>query len=389
MLKSFKVPAYMYYSESLPSEVSAICPNGTDIDWTAIESLPYVAPMKECQQDARYHAEGDVWTHTKLCLEHLVANQVWQSLPERDRQIVFLATLFHDAGKPACTRVEEGSITSKGHSAIGESLIRQWLYKANTDIFAREEAASLIRFHQRPFHFLKADDIEREVIQVSYNCSCAKLHLLACADAGGRDSEANIETMEHVDMFQAYAQELECWNSPYEFPGEDKAWAKYAYFYLGRSRFACSYDSSEFEVHVLTGLPGCGKDYVAKCWFPGHPVLCLDDIRDEMGIKPGEDTSDVVRKAKSDAKWYLRERCPFVFNSTCLTRKLRREWIDFFKLYKPRISIVHIDSPAERRTERMRSRGRIVDDHVIAKMLRAWQTPGFDEGYTTEWILNP
>ena len=38
------------------------------IDWA--EAQPWCQAMKNCAQDAEWHSEGDVWTHTKMVLAH-------------------------------------------------------------------------------------------------------------------------------------------------------------------------------------------------------------------------------------------------------------------------------------------------------------------------------
>ena len=59
--------------------------------------------MAECQQDADWHAEGDVWTHTRMVVAELERLTEWPSL-DRDEQLKLLFTaLFHDAGKPDTT----------------------------------------------------------------------------------------------------------------------------------------------------------------------------------------------------------------------------------------------------------------------------------------------
>ncbi|NJO56274.1 MAG: hypothetical protein HC834_07935, partial [Rhodospirillales bacterium] len=37
------------------------------LDWELLATrLPWAADMKACIQDATHHAEGDVWTHTRM-----------------------------------------------------------------------------------------------------------------------------------------------------------------------------------------------------------------------------------------------------------------------------------------------------------------------------------
>jgi len=77
--------------------------------------------MRGCAQDAVFHAEGDVWIHTRMVCEAMAALPVWRALPEGDRQVVFAAAVLHDQAKPSCTREENGRITSRGHSVRGPS----------------------------------------------------------------------------------------------------------------------------------------------------------------------------------------------------------------------------------------------------------------------------
>jgi hypothetical protein len=38
--------------------------------------------MRGCAQDAVFHAEGDVWIHTRMVCEAMAALSVWRTLPE-------------------------------------------------------------------------------------------------------------------------------------------------------------------------------------------------------------------------------------------------------------------------------------------------------------------
>ena len=100
---------------------------GTMIVWEQIESSlfkPLFDQMKETPQNPAWHAEGDVWTHTRLVVERLIELEEWQNATDVVRAILFLAALLHDIGKPQATRWEDGKITSAGHARIGTQLAR-------------------------------------------------------------------------------------------------------------------------------------------------------------------------------------------------------------------------------------------------------------------------
>ena len=78
------------------------------------ETQPWAQAMAECQQDAEWHAEGDVWTHTRMVVAEVERLPEWPSL-DRDAQLKLLFTaLFHDAGKPDTTAIDP--VTGRTHS---------------------------------------------------------------------------------------------------------------------------------------------------------------------------------------------------------------------------------------------------------------------------------
>ena len=71
-------------------------PDGT-VPWDALDAeLSWVRAMRDCPQDPIHHAEGNVWIHTRMVLEALVALPRWRALPTRERELVFAACLLHD-----------------------------------------------------------------------------------------------------------------------------------------------------------------------------------------------------------------------------------------------------------------------------------------------------
>ncbi|NOU30314.1 MAG: hypothetical protein HOO96_20620, partial [Polyangiaceae bacterium] len=46
---------------------------GAPVPWDALQVFPWVRALEACPQDAIHHAEGNVWIHTRMVLETLVA----------------------------------------------------------------------------------------------------------------------------------------------------------------------------------------------------------------------------------------------------------------------------------------------------------------------------
>src|SRR5262245_38919416 len=106
-------------------------PGSWSLDWDGIVAhFECVKALRTCRQDERWHAEGDVLTHTRMVCGSLASLDEWRALSSAERSIVFAATLFHDIGKPDCTRSQEdGAITSKGHARHGANLLRGIFYR--------------------------------------------------------------------------------------------------------------------------------------------------------------------------------------------------------------------------------------------------------------------
>ena len=121
----------------LPNRLRAGCdifyelvpqPPDFNLDWEGLSAeFAWIRALADCPQDSIYHAEGDVWIHTRMVCESLLANAQWRALPDDERHIVFIAALMHDIGKPACTRMDDGRITSRGHSTRGAIMAREIL----------------------------------------------------------------------------------------------------------------------------------------------------------------------------------------------------------------------------------------------------------------------
>jgi hypothetical protein len=134
------------------------------LDWDAAHNeFQFVRDMQSCPQDPIYHAEGDVWIHTRMVCEALIENRRWRALAPAEREIVFAASLLHDVAKPATTRDEDGRITSRGHSKRGEIMTRELLWRMGAPFQAREQVANLIRYHQIPFFLIDRRDARRKL----------------------------------------------------------------------------------------------------------------------------------------------------------------------------------------------------------------------------------
>ncbi len=86
-----------------------LLPDLDRVRWDELQVFPWVQKLEGCPQDPVHHAEGNVWIHTRMVLETLLAMPAFRALPPADRDIVHVACLMHDVAKPATTRLEDGA----------------------------------------------------------------------------------------------------------------------------------------------------------------------------------------------------------------------------------------------------------------------------------------
>jgi putative nucleotidyltransferase with HDIG domain len=355
------------------------------LDWPSLnDDFDFIRDMKGCLQEPAFHAEGDVWTHTQMVCEALIANDRWRALPEDDREVVFIAALMHDIGKPACTRKEQGRITSRGHSGHGEVMVRELLWEAGVPLPRREQIANMVRWHQIPFFIMDRDNARRLLYEVSQTVRCGLLALVTEADGRGRVCEGQQLLLDNIALFEQFAAEEQCLMQPRQFANDH---SRFLYFRKeDRDAEYEAFDDTTCEVILMSGLPGAGKDYWIAANAADWPIISLDAIRREMGIKPSEGQGAVVARAREMAREHLRHRQSFVWNATNISREMRERSVSLCAAYNARVRIVYVEAPADRLFKQNEAREHRVPASVLKAMLSHWQPPDLTEAHRVDVI---
>jgi len=355
------------------------------INWGKIEkTFPFVKPMKDCQQNPKYHGEGDVWSHTKLALEQLVNNPEWQQLPPTERSVLFVSVLLHDVEKPSCSKEEEGEIRSKKHSVLGARMARRLLWDTTMEGYikapwiVREYVSNMVLLHMLPFFFFSKLDPSYSVIAASQVVSNKMLFLMGWADSHGRicsDHQDIKNAADALDLFEDYCSENKCFDRPKQFlyPEEDM---RFRFLYERKGSLFDSFNSPiKGHVIFMSGLPASGKDYTIKAKYGDMPVVSLDQIRKRMGAKHGEEEGEVVNIGREDCKVLMREGKNFVFNATNTIKDMRKNWIDLFRKYGYRIETYYIERPLLDLLERNKKRDNPVPEEIILEKFEKLDVP--------------
>jgi predicted kinase len=361
-------------------------PPGWAVAWSDIvDAFAWVRRLVGVPQDAIHHAEGDVATHTRMACEALAALPQWQARPPAERSRLFAAVLLHDVAKPDCTQVEaDGRITAHGHSRRGDLIARRVLWELGAPVAWREHVAALVRHHQIPFWALERPDLDRIVFRASLLARNDDLALLATADILGRICGDADEVCGNIALFQEYCAERGCLDRPRRFASEH---ARFWYFRTpGRDPDYAAYDDTRLTVTVLSGLPGVGKDHWIAEHRPGWPVVSLDALRGELGVKPTDDQRPVAAAAHALAREYLRAGEPFVWNATNVSRRVREQCIGLIAGYRGRVELVALEAPPQVLRARNRARPQPVPEAVVDRLIDRCETPDPTEAHTVEWI---
>lgn len=107
--------------------------------------------LKDTEQSAKYHPEGNVWNHTMLVVDE-AAKVREQSCEPR---AFMWAALIHDIGKPATTRTRKGKITSYDHDKVGERLSKEFLQALTDEEDFIRKVSVLVRYHMHMLYILK------------------------------------------------------------------------------------------------------------------------------------------------------------------------------------------------------------------------------------------
>lgn len=347
--------------------------------WAA--DRPWCRAMAECRQDAVWHSEGDVWTHTQMVCAQLARLEPWPTLTPKERTILSFTALFHDAGKPLTSQIDPdtGRITSPKHAPKGEKLARAALRELGCDLQTREEIARLVRFHGRPGFLLEREDPNKEVASLSWWVNNRLLYLFALADVRGRATTEMGRPEEHVHYWKLVAEETGCYDQPFPF-GNDQARFLF-YREPSRDLHYVPHESYRSTVTMMSGLPGSGKDTWLKRNRPELPVISLDDLRGEIGVDVTDDQGEVAQLARERCQQHLRTGESFAFNATNLLRQTRKRWIDLFANYGARIEIVYVEPPLSVILAQNKRRTPAVPETVINKLAEKCEPPTWAEAH--------
>jgi tRNA nucleotidyltransferase (CCA-adding enzyme) len=90
-----------------------------------VEIVPELAALARTPQDPSWHPEGDVLVHSLWAADLAADHAEQHALDPGRRELLVVAALLHDIGKPDTTRQRNGRLTSWGHAERGADIVRE------------------------------------------------------------------------------------------------------------------------------------------------------------------------------------------------------------------------------------------------------------------------
>jgi predicted kinase len=344
--------------------ITPISPN-----WDALLQHDWARAMQACPQEPEYHAEGDVWTHTCMVMDALRAFPEYQALPPAEQNVLLAAALLHDVAKPQCTVVENGRISSPRHAKVGEKEARTLLW--GLDFATREQVCALVRLHGLPLWGFEKSNPVRSAILASWRVRNELTYLLAKADVLGRICDTQAELLYRLEMYRELCLENNCFYAPH---AHFDAHSRFRYYWSDETWPVQIFDDTAFEVVILSGIAGSGKDTFYQKQYAHLPVVSLDQIRKAHKIKPDDRSGQgkVAQIAYERAREFCRKKQSFVWNSTNLTAELRARLIQTLRVYNPRFTLVFVETSTKNIYERRRDD---INIQVLDRMIRQVDIP--------------
>lgn len=353
-------------------------------DWNTILSIKEFRDLADCPQSTIWHKEGTVWPHTAAVTNEMVNYFHRAGLPMNDDYYIQMvsAALCHDLGKPSTTKWDEEiqEYKTKCHGLEGAKITRR-IFFDEPDIQLRERVCCMVRNHMVLHHLL--DDkkhVEKKLKRLSWNL-VPVMDMLILKHCDSLGSKNDIEIPEYLelkrDLIMKEALKLNCYTNPFEFEND---FERLKYF----NGVENAEEVEDFNVIVMIGLPGAGKDtYIKDVLDKDMPVLSRDTIRTEIGLKgekPQGNKSEeekVTRIFNERMNELCKEHKSFVINNTSLLKRYRENFNKTIIANGGHPSYVYVEAPTLEETKKRRDG--MIEPDVIDNMFKRFEFPEMSE----------
>jgi len=360
------------------------------------DEFPEFRALHKTDQSPKWHAEGDVLTHTNMAIKEALSYA--HALAEASGNIqdgisVYLGTLMHDFGKPQATFEKEGRLVAYGHESIGVSVARDFLRKNFPQFgYARREwLLSLVEFHGHPKRMIKDGSSNIKFKKLSLDVNTKQVYCLEQADFRGREAKDIKTSLNYLYKFKDKCIAMNLWDTKYEIPNS-RFMSQHVYANL-RWRILFNHAKEDdkktvlntlrlmgkppLELMIMMGAPGSGKTTHRETIYPHIETICMDEERKrlcgtENDMSKNAEVYDNCFKAFCDN---MKARKNTIWDATSTSRKGRKRIIDVARRLGAQVSIVTFDIPLDVLLKRNAGRVKRVPDDIVKKFYHQIQSP--------------
>ena len=155
------------------------------VDTTWISLYPELASLMGVNQEAEWHPEGDVYSHTKHVADAASNICDREGISGEEKAVILLAALCHDFGKPSTTQFFDGRIRSHGHEQAGKAPTQAFLTSIGCPVKLQERIIPLVTEHLAHLNITSDKSLRRLAVRI-HPATIKELLLVIEADASGR-----------------------------------------------------------------------------------------------------------------------------------------------------------------------------------------------------------
>ena len=358
-----------------------------DYNWKKIWKIDDFSKMEDCEQNPKWHGEGNVKKHTLIvceAAEKIVAegyeNDGWIYGEDKFNEAVVLLTaaLFHDIGKIRTTKIgKDGNWHSYNHEYEGEKMTRRILW--DTGYLFREKVCALVKYHMIPLSILDRKDYIEEIVKISKICSWKLLYYLKKCDLiGSVQKDENLKKADFIKLEEVY-NIAKIFENVMDLP-KNRGMFNYQKYLEGLNK-------KPLTLIMMIGLPGSGKDTYIKENFntDRYSVICRDDIRVELGFckenekivgtsKQEEEVTKVFNEKMLEA---ARNGKTIVINNINLKKEYRVAYTRFLSNYNVFVKYIYIEATSL--SKNLERRDGQINESIFNTMIEKFEWPNIDE----------
>lgn len=354
-----------------------------EYNWKKIKKIEEFSKLESCEQNPKWHGEGDAWKHTQLvcesaekCVEFMWAENGYIHKEEYfDNALLLLtAALFHDIGKIRTTKLgKDGNWHSYNHEYEGEKITRKLLWDTGYEF--REKVCALVKYHMIPLSIFDRKDYINEIAKIGSVCQWHLLITLKKCDLDGSIQQDKYKSAEYRKLVELRSISSEMLNL---IPLIVKR--KFAY-----QREMDYIDKKMLSLIVMIGLPGSGKDTYIKDHYNSdkYAVISRDDIRAELGfckddekiVGSSKQEEEVTRLFNEKMLEAAKQGKTIVINNINLKKEYREGYVKLLSNYNLNVQYVYVEaSSLSKNIERRKGQiDKKVFDSIIEKL--EWPLP--------------